>query len=89
MRLSFFRTGLTEKKSGELVLCAVSHNDILNSAMMSEVAETLQLFAALWNYNLNLSAERSGNSGSFRRKTGNWLNEFAAPWELTNLNIIG
>ncbi len=55
----FFRTGFTEKKSGELVLCAVSHNDILNSAMMSEVAETLQLFAALWNYNLNLSAKEA------------------------------
>ena len=57
---AFFHTVFMEKKSGlQLILCAVTHNSILNSGTMSEVVELLQLFTILWNYNLDLSARES------------------------------
>lgn len=56
---SFFRMPFTGHKQEKLVLCAVSHNEILNPEIMSQVAEILSLFTALWNYNLNLSTRES------------------------------
>ncbi len=58
-RISFFRTPFTERKQNRLILCAVSHHNKLNSAIMSEVAELIQLFTALWNYNLNITSKEA------------------------------
>ena len=49
-----FRTEFTDKKDVKLVLYAVSQNTKLNSSMIGEVIEVIQLFSLLWNYNLNL-----------------------------------
>ncbi len=57
--ISFFRTSFTERKQNRLILCAVSHHDRLNSVIMSEVAELIQLFTALWNYNLNVASKEA------------------------------
>lgn len=43
----------------KLQLYAVTHNTILNSGIMSQVAEVIQLFSAVWNYNFNVSAKES------------------------------
>lgn len=55
----YFRTPFVGKAGNKLMLCAVTHNDILYSGIMSEVVEVIQLFTALWNYNLNVSAKES------------------------------
>lgn len=43
----------------KLQLHAVTHNTILNSGIMSQVAEVIQLFSAVWNYNFNVSVKES------------------------------
>lgn len=48
-----FRTEFVDKKDVKLVLYAVSQNMKLNSSMIGEVIEVIQLFSLLWNYNLN------------------------------------
>ena len=55
----YFRTPFVGRAGNKLMLCAVTHNDILYSGIMSEVVEVIQLFTALWNYNLNVSAKES------------------------------
>ena len=55
----FMQLDFSEKKSGELTLLAVSHNRILNPRILNEIAEALQLFAALWNYNLGLATKEA------------------------------
>lgn len=70
---SFFRMPFTGHKQEKLVLCAVSHNDILNSEIMSQVAEILSLFTALWNYNLNLSARESAGYNRSARASGQMI----------------
>ncbi len=57
--MSYFRLPFTERNNNHLMLCAVSHNEILSSAQMREVVEVIQLFTALWNYNLNVSTKES------------------------------
>ncbi len=49
-----FRTDFVDKKDAKLVLYAVSQNTKLNSSMIGEVIEVIQLFSLLWNYNLNM-----------------------------------
>jgi len=49
-----FRTDFVDKKDVKLVLYAVSQNTKLNSSMIGEVIEVIQLFSLLWNYNLNM-----------------------------------
>lgn len=55
----YFRTPFVGRAGNKLILCAVTHNDILYSGIMSEVVEIIQLFTALWNYNLNVSTKES------------------------------
>ena len=51
--LKVFRRHFRDKKDTELVLYAASQNNKLNSAILGEVTEAVQLFSLLWNYNLN------------------------------------
>lgn len=48
-----FRRHFRDKKGTELILYAASQNSKLNSAILSEVTEAIQLFSLLWNYTLN------------------------------------
>ena len=54
-----FRTDFVDKKEAKLVLYAVSQNAKLNSSMIGEVVEVIQLFSLLWNYNLNMQMAES------------------------------
>lgn len=54
-----FRTDFTDKKDAKLILYAVSQNEKLNSSMIGEVIEVIQLFSLLWNYNLNMHTAES------------------------------
>ncbi|MFR8517253.1 MAG: PucR family transcriptional regulator [Emergencia timonensis] len=55
----FFRTPFVEKDDSTLILYAASKNEILYSGIMSEVVEIIQLFTALWHYNLNVSTKEA------------------------------
>lgn len=48
------KTSFVDKKNAELVLYAASSNSRLSPIILNEVAEVIQLFSLLWNYNLNL-----------------------------------
>lgn len=49
-----YKTSFVDKQGAELTLYAATSNSRLNASILSEVAEVIQLFALLWNYNLNL-----------------------------------
>lgn len=55
----YFRTPFMGRSGNRMILCAVTHNEILYSGIMSEVVEVIQLFTALWNYNLNVSTREA------------------------------
>ena len=55
----YYRHPFTNKDGARLSLLAVSKNNRLTSAIMEQVVEIIQLFAAVWNYNLNLTAKES------------------------------
>lgn len=54
-----YKHPFTNKDGARLSLLAVSKNNRLNSVIMEQVVEIIQLFAAIWNYNLNLTAKES------------------------------
>ena len=54
-----FCMDFVDKKDTKLVLYAVSQNTRLNSSMIGEVIEVIQLFSLLWNYNLNMHTAES------------------------------
>lgn len=54
-----FRTDFVDKKDTKLALYAVSQNTKLNTSMVGEVIEVIQLFSLLWNYNLNMHTAES------------------------------
>ncbi len=54
-----FRTDFVDKKDTKLVLYAVSQNAKLNTSIIGEVIEVMQLFSLLWNYNLNMQTAES------------------------------
>lgn len=54
-----FKTDFVDKKDAKLILYAVSQNERLNSSIIGEVIEVIQLFSMLWNYNLNLQTPES------------------------------
>lgn len=49
-----YRVEFRDKKNAKLILYAVTQNARLNTSIINEVAEVIQLFALLWNYNFNL-----------------------------------
>lgn len=49
-----YKTSFVDKQGAALTLYAATGNSRLNAGILSEVAEVIQLFALLWNYNLNL-----------------------------------
>lgn len=55
----YYKHPFTNKDGARLFLLAVSKNNRLTSAIMEQVVEIIQLFAAVWNYNLNLTAKES------------------------------
>lgn len=57
--LRVFKTDFVDKKNADLILYAVSQNERLNSSIIGEVIEVIQLFSMLWNYNLNMQTPES------------------------------
>lgn len=57
--IRYFRRPFTNKENVSLTLYGVSKNNILTSSIMEQVVEIIQLFSAIWNYNLNLTAKES------------------------------
>lgn len=55
----YYRHLFTNKDGAQLSLLAVSKNNRLTTVIMEQVVEIIQLFAAIWNYNLNLTAKES------------------------------
>ena len=55
----YFRHPFTNKDGARLSLLAVSKNNRLTTVIMEQVVEIIQLFAAVWNCNLNLTAKES------------------------------
>ncbi len=47
------------RREEKLKLYAVAHSAVLNSGVMSQVAEVIQLFSAVWNYNFNVSTKEA------------------------------
>lgn len=52
----FYKMPFNDKDKTNLTLFAASKNGKLNSDLMHQTIETIQLFSFIWNYNLNLSA---------------------------------
>ena len=55
----YFKHPFINKDGAQLYLLAASKNNRLTSTIMEQVVEIIQLFAAIWNYNLNLTAKES------------------------------
>ncbi|MGF6376597.1 DNA-binding PucR family transcriptional regulator [Clostridiales Family XIII bacterium PM5-7] len=56
---NIFKTDFSIKATTKLTLFSVSKNDKLNSTLLQQTAEIVQLFAVIWNYNLNLATKES------------------------------
>lgn len=56
---NFFKMQFSGKRGVHLTLYGVTRHDILSTAIMNQVIEIIRLFAAIWNYNLNLSTKES------------------------------
>lgn len=47
------------KGQGKLILYTYSQNDALTSSLMDQIAEMIQVFVTIWNYNLDFSRKNS------------------------------
>ncbi|QHI71794.1 PucR family transcriptional regulator [Aminipila terrae] len=56
---SFFKMQFTDHKGADLALYAATMHEVLTTSIMNQVIEIIQLFATIWNYNLNLSTKES------------------------------
>lgn len=54
-----YRVEFSDKNGSQLVLYTVTQNARLNTSILNEVVEVVQLFSLLWNYNLDLQSSEA------------------------------
>lgn len=55
----YHKVPFLDKNGTSLNLFAINRNNRLNSTVLNQIIEVIQLFAVIWNYNLNLSIKEA------------------------------